>query len=109
MTISFSLNGHEFTALNGRPVFNLSPAISFVINCETQEEIDMLWEKLSAGGKPGRCGWLTDKFGVSWQIVPRVLLQRLQDKDPEKPQRVVRAMLKMTKLDIKRLQEAYAG
>jgi predicted 3-demethylubiquinone-9 3-methyltransferase (glyoxalase superfamily) len=79
MTISFSLNGQEFIALNGGPVFNFSPAISFVVNCESQEEVDVLWEKLSEGGKPGQCGWLTDKFGVSWQIVPRVLVQLLPE------------------------------
>jgi predicted 3-demethylubiquinone-9 3-methyltransferase (glyoxalase superfamily) len=109
MTISFSLNGQELIVLNGGPVFNFSPAISFVVNCESQEEVDVLWEKLSEGGKPGQCGWLTDKFGVSWQIVPRVLVQLLQDHDAEKSQRVMNAMLQMTKLDITRLQQAYIG
>jgi predicted 3-demethylubiquinone-9 3-methyltransferase (glyoxalase superfamily) len=109
MTISFVLNGQEFTALNGGPVFSFSPAISFVVNCENQAEVDMLWERLSDGGTPHQCGWLTDKFGVSWQIVPQVLVQFLQDPDADKSQRVMQAMLTMTKLDIERLQHAYAG
>jgi len=107
MTVSFKLNGQEFTALNGGPIFKFTPALSLVVNCETQQEIDRLWEKLSAGGEKGQCGWLTDKYGVSWQIVPAVLDKLMQGKDPERPKRVMQALLKMTKLDIKTLQRAY--
>jgi predicted 3-demethylubiquinone-9 3-methyltransferase (glyoxalase superfamily) len=108
MTVSFKLNGQEFTALNGGPIFAFTPAISFVVNCDTQQEIDKLWEKLSAGGEKGVCGWLKDRYGVSWQIVPTVLGKLLQGKDAERPKRVMQALLKMTKLDIKTLQKAYA-
>jgi predicted 3-demethylubiquinone-9 3-methyltransferase (glyoxalase superfamily) len=94
-------------ALNGGPQFTFSPAISFIVNCETQEEIDKLWEKLSEGGQKEVCGWLKDKYGVSWQIVPTVLGEMLQDKDAEKTERVMKAMLQMTKIDIKTLQRAY--
>jgi predicted 3-demethylubiquinone-9 3-methyltransferase (glyoxalase superfamily) len=107
MTATFELFGQEFVALNGGPVFKFTPAISFVVNCETQEEVDDYWTKLSAGGQTQQCGWLTDKFGVSWQIVPTILTKLMQDKDPVKAQRVMEAMLKMTKLDIKGLQQAY--
>ena len=107
MTVTFSLNGQEFMALNGGPVFTFSPAISFVLNCETQPEIDTLWDKLSEGGEKNVCGWLKDKYGVSWQIVPAVLEEMFQDKDAEKTERVMKAMLQMTKLDIKTLQRAY--
>ncbi len=107
MTVTFKLNGQEFMALNGGPVFTFSPAISFVLNCETQEEINKLWDKLSEGGEKGVCGWLKDKYGVSWQIVPTVLAKMFQDKDAEKTERVMKAMLQMTKLDIKILQRAY--
>ena len=107
MTVTFSLNGQEFMALNGGPVFTFSPAISFVVNCETQQEIDTLWDKLSEGGEKNVCGWLKDKYGVSWQIVPAVLEEMFQDKDAEKTERVMKAMLQMTKLDIKTLQRAY--
>jgi len=107
MTVTFSLNGQEFMALNGGPVFTFSPAISFVLNCETQPEIDTLWDKLSEGGEKNVCGWLKDKYGVSWQIVPAVLEEKFQDKDAEKTERVMKAMLQMTKLDIKTLQRAY--
>ena len=109
MTASFQLEGQEFIALNGGPQFTFSPAVSFVVNCQTQQEVDELWEKLSRGGKPNQCGWLQDRYGLSWQIVPTVLLELLRDKDPEKSQRVMKAMLQMTKIDIKRLKEAYQG
>jgi predicted 3-demethylubiquinone-9 3-methyltransferase (glyoxalase superfamily) len=107
MTATFQLDGQEFMALNGGPHFTFSPAISFFVNCETQEEVDELWEKLSEGGETEQCGWLKDKYGVSWQIVPTILGEMLQDKDPEKSKRVTEAMLKMDKLDIKILRQAY--
>jgi predicted 3-demethylubiquinone-9 3-methyltransferase (glyoxalase superfamily) len=107
MTAAFQLEGQDFVALNGGPQFKFTPAISFVVNCETQQEVDDLWEKLSAGGRKDWCGWLTDKYGVSWQIVPVILSKLLQDKDPEKSKGVMQAMLKMDKLDIGRLKEAY--
>ena len=109
MTIDFQLEGQDFIALNGGPLFAFSPAISFVVNCQTQEEVDELWEKLSEGGEKGQCAWLKDKFGVSWQIVPTVLMDLLNDKDAEKSKRVMQAMLKMSKIDIKTLREAYEG
>jgi len=107
MTVSFKLNGQEFTAVNGGPQFTFTPAISFVVNCGTQQEIDKLWEKLSAGGEKSVCGWLKDKYGVSWQIVPAVLGKMMQGKDAERSKRVMQAQLKMTKLDIKILKRAY--
>jgi predicted 3-demethylubiquinone-9 3-methyltransferase (glyoxalase superfamily) len=107
MTAAFQLEGQDFVALNGGPQYKFTPAISFVVNCETQEEVDELWEKLSAGGRKDRCAWLTDKFGVSWQIVPTILSKLLQDKDPEKVKRVMQAMLQMDKIDISRLKQAY--
>jgi predicted 3-demethylubiquinone-9 3-methyltransferase (glyoxalase superfamily) len=107
MTAIFQLDGQEFMALNGGPVFTFSPAISFFVNCETQEEVDELWEKLSEGGEKGQCGWLKDKFGVSWQIVPTILGELLNDPDAEKASRVTKAMLQMNKLDIKILKQAY--
>ncbi len=106
MTVEFQLEGQEFVALNGGPMFKFTEAISFVVNCETQEEVDYYWEKLSAGGKEVQCGWLTDKYGLSWQIVPTVLGELLSDKDAAKAQRVMQAMLKMVKLDIKKLKQA---
>jgi predicted 3-demethylubiquinone-9 3-methyltransferase (glyoxalase superfamily) len=109
MTARFLIEGQEFVALNGGPVFTFSPAISFVVNCETQEEVDRLWEKLSQGGEKQQCGWLKDKFGVSWQIVPLVLAEMLNDQDPIKSQRVMKAMLPMGKIDIKILKQAYNG
>jgi predicted 3-demethylubiquinone-9 3-methyltransferase (glyoxalase superfamily) len=110
MTVEFELEGQKFTALNGGPVFKFNESISFVVNCETQEEVDYLWEKLTAdGGKDVECGWLRDKYGLSWQIVPTVLIEMLQDKDHEKAERVMKAMLQMQKIDIKTLKEAYAG
>ena len=107
MSATFELEGQEFMALNGGPMFKFSPAISFFVNCETQEEVDELWAKLSAGGRTQQCGWLQDKYGVSWQIVPTVLGTLLHDKDPEKSKRVMQAMLKMIKLDIGVLKQAY--
>jgi predicted 3-demethylubiquinone-9 3-methyltransferase (glyoxalase superfamily) len=107
MVATFQLDGQEFTALNGGPMFTFSPAISFFVNCEMQEEVDELWEKLSEGGEKQRCGWLKDRYGVSWQIVPTVLGKLLQDKDPEKSKRVMNAMLQMNKIDIKSLKQAY--
>ena len=107
MSATFELQGQEFIALNGGPMFSFSPAISFFVHCETQEEIDKFWEQLSEGGEKQRCGWLKDKFGVSWQIVPTVLGQLLQDKDAEKSKRVMNAMLQMDKLDIAGLKRAH--
>ncbi len=107
ISATFILEGQEFMALNGGPMFTFSPAISFFVKCETQEEIDTLWEKLSAGGKKERCGWLKDKFGVSWQIIPPVLGEMLQDKDPQRAQRVMQAMMQMDKIDIQKLKQAY--
>ena len=108
MTVTFELDGQEFVALNGGPIFSFTQAISFVVNCETQEEVDDLWEKLSAGGgQKMECGWLKDKYGVPWQIVPVVLGQMMLDKSPERSSRVMKAMCRMKKLDIKTLQQAY--
>ena len=107
MTVTFQLDGQEFMALNGGPHFTFSAAISFFVNCETQAEVDELWEKLSEGGKKGQCGWLQDKFGVTWQIVPTVLGELLQDKDAQKSRRVTEAMLQMGKIDIAILMQAY--
>jgi predicted 3-demethylubiquinone-9 3-methyltransferase (glyoxalase superfamily) len=107
MTVTFHLEGQEFMALNGGPVFTFSPAISFLVNCGTQEEVDRLWEKLSDGGAVEQCGWLKDKYGVSWQIVPTVVGEMLQDKDVRKSEGVMKAMLQMKKIDIKRLKQAY--
>jgi len=107
MIATFQLGGQEFIALNGGPVFTFTEAISFLVNCETQAEVDELWEKLSAGGNEAPCGWLKDKYGVSWQIVPTILGQLMQDKDPEKSRRVMKALLQMKKIDIKTLQHAY--
>ena len=106
MTIEFHLEGQEFVALNGGPHFKFTEAISFVVNCQTQEEVDYYWEKLSAGGKEVQCGWLKDKFGLSWQIVPTVLGELLSDKDAAKSQRIIQAVLQMVKLDIKKLKQA---
>ena len=107
MTAAFQLEGQEFVALNGGPQYTFSPAISFVVNCESQQEVDDLWDKLAAGGRPQQCGWLTDRYGLSWQIVPAVLAQLLGDKDPVKAQRVMKAMLQMVKIDIQGLKQAY--
>jgi predicted 3-demethylubiquinone-9 3-methyltransferase (glyoxalase superfamily) len=107
MSVTFQLEGQDFFALNGGPMFTFSPAISFFVNCETQGEVDALWEKLSAGGETQRCGWLKDKYGVSWQIIPTTLGRLLHDKDPAKSQRVMQAMMRMNKIDIAGLQDAY--
>lgn len=107
MSATFQLEGQTFYALNGGPHFTFTPAISFFINCETQQEVDELWEKLSAGGKKDRCGWLTGKYGLSWQVIPTVLGQMLGDKDPQKSARVMQAMLKMDKIEIEGLTRAY--
>lgn len=109
MVATFQLEGQKFMALNGGPHYIFSPAISFLVDCETQAEVDELWEKLSAGGNELQCAWLKDKFGVSWQIVPRALIELMQDKDPVKSQRVFNAMLQMTKIDIEGLKRAYRG
>ena len=107
MTIRFQLQGQEFIALNGGPHFKFTEAISFVVDCETQREIDEYWEKLSAGGHAVQCGWLKDKYGLSWQIVPTILGQLMNDKDPAKANRVTQALMKMVKLDIEGLKRAY--
>jgi predicted 3-demethylubiquinone-9 3-methyltransferase (glyoxalase superfamily) len=107
LTVMFELDGQEFMALNGGPEYTFTPAISLLVDCKSQEEVDDLWDKLAKGGKTDQCGWLTDKYGVSWQIVPTILGELLSDPDPVKSQAVMRAMLQMTKLDIKKLQEAY--
>jgi predicted 3-demethylubiquinone-9 3-methyltransferase (glyoxalase superfamily) len=109
MSVTFHLDGQDFFALNGGPMFKFSEAISLFVNCETQQEVDELWEKLSAGGQKQRCGWLKDKYGLSWQIIPSALGRMLQDKDPEKSRRVMQAMLQMEKLDIAGLERAYQG
>ena len=107
MMATFQLEGQEFHALNGGPQFTFTPAISLLVNCETQQEVDELWAKLSEGGAPDRCGWLKDKYGLSWQIVPTILGKLMQDKDPKKSQRVMTAVMQMDKLDIARLKHAY--
>ena len=107
MSATFQLDGQKFIALNGGPQFKFTEAISFFVDCRTQDEVDELWEKLSAGGEPGRCGWLKDKFGVSWQIIPSVLVDMLQDEDEEKSERVMNAMLQMDKIDMNGLQRTY--
>jgi predicted 3-demethylubiquinone-9 3-methyltransferase (glyoxalase superfamily) len=109
LTANFVLDGQEFVALNGGPRFTFTEAVSFVVNCETQEEIDEYWEKLSAGGEKSRCGWLKDKFGLSWQVVPRALSKLLQDTDTAKSERVMQAILEMDKIDLATLQQAYDG
>jgi len=109
MTVEFEIEGQKFLALNGGPIFKFNEAISFQVYCETQEEVDYFWEKLSEGGdeKAQQCGWLKDKYGVSWQIVPTILIKMLKDKDSEKSQKVMKAMLQMHKLDISTLKKAY--
>jgi predicted 3-demethylubiquinone-9 3-methyltransferase (glyoxalase superfamily) len=108
MSVIFKLQGQTFYALNGGPLFKFNPAISFFVDCKTQKEVDYYWEKLSHGGRKDRCGWLVDKYGVSWQIVPDIW-KYLNDKDPVKSQRAMKAMLQMNKLDVKKLKEAYQG
>ena len=109
MTVAFQLDGQEFVALNGGPIFKFTEAVSFVVNCESQDEVDHYWEKLSAGGDPKaqQCGWLRDKYGLSWQVVPAVLGELLSNPDPEKSRRVMKAMLQMKKIDIATLKQAY--
>jgi len=107
MTVEFQLEGQDFIALNGGPIFTFSPAISFLVDCKTQKEVDELWEKLSADPNAEQCGWLKDKYGVSWQIVPTILSVMLHDEDPIRSERVMKAMLQMKKIDMKTLQEAY--
>ena len=109
MSVTFELDGQPFMAMNGGPHFTFSPAISMFVNCETQSEVDELWEKLSAGGEKSRCGWLKDKYGLSWQIIPSALGTLLHDKDAAKAKRVMQAMMQMTKIDIKALQLAHEG
>lgn len=109
LTGVFQLEGQEFMAINGGPYFTFNPAISFAVDCKTQEEVDYFWDKLSEGGATDQCGWLRDKFGVSWQIIPSILGELMQDKDRAKAARVTEAMLKMTKLDIAALKKAYDG
>lgn len=107
MTVELILEGQEFVALNGGPHFKFTEATSFVVNCDTQEEVDKFWEKLSEGGEKSQCGWLKDKYGLSWQVVPTVLNEMFQDKDPKKSERVMKAMIQMRKLDIQTLKQAY--
>ncbi len=107
MSVAFQIEGQDFIALNGGPQFRFSPAVSFLVSCETQQEVDTLWEKLSAGGERQRCGWLKDQFGLSWQIVPSLLGEMLRDQDAEKSRRVMAAMLQMDKIDMAVLQRAY--
>ena len=109
MAATFALEGQEFMGLNGGPLFKFTEAISLFVRCETQQEVDDYWDKLCAGGTPSRCGWLKDKFGLSWQIIPSVLTSLLGDKDPTKSQRVMKAMLGMSKIDIQGLMEAHEG
>jgi predicted 3-demethylubiquinone-9 3-methyltransferase (glyoxalase superfamily) len=110
MTMEFQLEGQDFSAINGGPHFKFTEAISLVVDCETQEEVDYFWEKLTAdGGQESQCGWLKDKYGLSWQITPRVLIEMIGDKDPQKAQRVMEAMLQMKKIDIATLKRAYDG
>ena len=109
MTIGFELEGQHFTAINGGPVFTFSQAISFVVRCQTQEEVDAYWSKLSEGGQQQQCAWLKDKYGISWQIVPDALIELLQDKDPERSKRVMQAMFQMKRIDIAGLKRAYEG
>jgi predicted 3-demethylubiquinone-9 3-methyltransferase (glyoxalase superfamily) len=109
MTVAFELDGQQFTALNGGPHFKFTEAISLVVHCQTQEEVDHFWEKLSAGGQEVQCGWLKDRFGLSWQVVPKILPELLMNKDPQKAQRAMAAMLKMKKLDIAALKRAAEG
>ena len=109
LTVEFQLDGQTFVALNGGPHFKFNEAISFVVNCETQQELDAYWEKLTAGGAPVECGWLKDKFGLSWQIVPAVLPDLLSDPDPQESGRVMKAIMGMKKLEIAKLKQAYAN
>jgi predicted 3-demethylubiquinone-9 3-methyltransferase (glyoxalase superfamily) len=107
MTVAFQIDGQDFLALNGGPHFTFSPAISLIVNCESQSEIDELWEKLSEGGEKGQCAWLTDKYGMSWQIVPTALSEMIQDSNEEKSERVMKALMQMKKIDVDALKQAY--
>lgn len=107
LTVEFAINGQRFIALNGGPNYTQTPAVSFMINCDTQEEIDELWEKLSEGGEELACGWVTDKYGVTWQVTPRALLEMISDSDPVKSANVMKAMMEMVKLDLPALRRAY--
>ncbi|HVZ61209.1 MAG TPA: VOC family protein [Terriglobales bacterium] len=107
MTGTFEIEGQQFMALNGGPHYSFTPAISLFVNCETEKEVDELWDKLLAGGQPQRCGWITDKFGLTWQIIPKQLGEMLGDPDPGKSQRVMKAMLQMVKIDLEKLKKAY--
>jgi predicted 3-demethylubiquinone-9 3-methyltransferase (glyoxalase superfamily) len=109
MTVEFLLDGQEFVALNGGPVYTFTPATSFYVHCDTQQEVDNYWDRLLEGGEAQQCGWLTDRYGVTWQIVPTILIKMLDDPDPEKARRVTKAMLQMIKLDIDQLERAYKG
>ncbi len=109
LTVQFEIEGQTFTALNGGPNFKFTEAVSFVVHCTNQEEVDYFWEKLLEGGKESQCGWLKDKYGLSWQIVPNILVELLQNPDPEKAKRVMQAMMKMIKIDIETLEQAAAG
>ena len=109
MMVTFELEGQPFMALNGGPQYSFTPAISFFVSCDSQAEVDELWDKLSAGGAEVQCGWLRDKFGLSWQIIPKALMELMGDKDPAKSQRVFKAMLQMTRIDIEGLKRAYRG
>lgn len=109
MTVTFQLEGQQFIALNGGPLFQFTEAISLFVSCETQQEVDQLWSRLTDGGEESQCGWLKDKFGLSWQIIPTVLLRLIEDPDPAKSRRAMEAMLQMQKIDIARLEQAYAG
>jgi predicted 3-demethylubiquinone-9 3-methyltransferase (glyoxalase superfamily) len=109
MTVDFELNGQRFVALNGGPEFKFTEAVSFIINCETQDEVDELWEKLSEGGEKGPCGWLKDRYGLSWQVVPTILEELIRDPDQEKAQRVMTAMMQMGKIEIEPLERAAEG
>ncbi|MEO8188848.1 MAG: VOC family protein [Acidobacteriota bacterium] len=107
MTVSFELRGEEFVAMNGGPLHHFTPAVSFVVHCKTQPEVDRFWDALSEGGKPGRCGWLEDRYGLSWQIVPGALMELMSDKDPKKSQAVMKAMMQMNKIEIAELERAH--
>ncbi len=109
MTVAFDLDGQRFNALNGGPVFAFTEAISFVVDCKDQAEVDHYWDRLTDGGQPSQCAWLKDRYGVSWQIVPEALIRLLKDPDPAKSQRVMAAMMKMTKIDVAKLEAAYKG
>ena len=110
LTIEFEIEGQKFTALNGGPQFKFNESVSFVVYCQTQDEVDYFWQKLTAdGGQESECGWLRDKFGLSWQVTPTVLIEMLHDKDPKKSGRVMNAMMQMQKIDISKLKAAYAG